>query len=133
MTLLRMTIGNTNLSSHAPCLKSPRSQSMTTYATRSPLTLLTNPHIMNDARKSGRRTSDRLREKEDLPLPNGVGHGATKGAEKAAATEKSTKANGNETAATGRKTREKRKLGMSRWRMRAFRVMPLRADCILLR
>lgn len=86
---------------------------------------------MNDARKSGRRTSDRLREKEDLPLPNGVGHGATKGAEKAAATEKSTKATGNETAATGRKTREKRKLGTSNWRLRAFEVEPLKADCII--
>ena len=84
---------------------------------------------MNDARKSGRRTSDRLREKEDLPLPNGVGH--TKGAEKATATEKFPKANGNETAVTGRKTREKRKLGMSRWRLRAFRVVPSREDYTL--
>lgn len=67
--------------------------------------------MMNDARKSGRRTSDRLREKEDLPLPNGLGHGSTKSGEKAATSEKQTKANGNETSGAGRKIREKRKLG----------------------
>ncbi|KAL8786136.1 MAG: hypothetical protein Q9195_008340 [Heterodermia aff. obscurata] len=83
---------------------------MTTYATRSPLALLTNSHMMNDARKTGRRASDRLREKEDLPLPNGLGHSTTKSGEKATASEKKTKANGSETAGTGKKTREKRKL-----------------------
>ena len=67
--------------------------------------------MMNDARKAGRRTSDRLREKEDIPLPNGIGHSTTKNGEKATASEKQTPANGNETVATGKKTRGKRKLG----------------------
>ncbi|CAF9902928.1 MAG: hypothetical protein HETSPECPRED_000059 [Heterodermia speciosa] len=83
---------------------------MTTYATRSPLALLSNSHMMNDARKTGRRTSDRLREKEDIPLPNGIGHSTTKSREKATASEKQTKANGSETVATGKETRGKRKL-----------------------
>lgn len=69
--------------------------------------------MMNDARKTGRRTSDRLREKEDIPLPNGIGHSTTKSREKATASEKQTKANGSETVATGKETRGKRKLGMS--------------------
>ena len=70
--------------------------------------------MMNDARKAGRRTSDRLREKEDLPLPNGRASASTKGGEKGAPSEKQTKVNGNETGGTGRRPREKRKLGMSR-------------------
>ena len=69
--------------------------------------------MMNDARKTGRRTSDRLREKEDIPLPNGIGHGSTKSGEKATGSEKQTKADGIETVATGKKTRGKRKIGMS--------------------
>ena len=87
-------------------------QRMTTYATRSPLALLTNPHMMNDARKTGRRTSDRLREKEDLPIPNVRGGGTTKASEKGVTSEKPTKANASETSGTSRKPREKRKLGM---------------------
>lgn len=69
--------------------------------------------MMNDARKTGRRTSDRLREKEDIPLPNGVGHSTTKSSQKATASEKQTKADGSETVATGRKTKGKRQLGTS--------------------
>ena len=67
--------------------------------------------MMNDARKTGRRTSDRLREKEDVPVPNGRASATTKGGDKGAPSEKQTKVNGNETAGTARKPREKRKLG----------------------
>ncbi|MCJ1311789.1 hypothetical protein MMC25_005462 [Agyrium rufum] len=46
---------------------------MTTFATRSPLQLLTNPHMMSEARWGKRRSSARLAEKEDVPAANGVG------------------------------------------------------------
>ena len=47
---------------------------MTTYATRAPLQLISNPHIMSEAsRGQGRRTSARLAEKEDSPFINGIG------------------------------------------------------------
>ena len=68
--------------------------------------------MMNDARKSGRRTSDRLKEKEDIPIPNGKTSGSTKSGEKAASSEKPGKVNGSEASGPGRKTREKRKRGM---------------------
>ena len=68
--------------------------------------------MMNDARKSGRRTSDRLKEKEDIPIPNGKATGSTKSGEKAAPGEKPGKVNGSEASGPGRKPREKRKLGM---------------------
>ncbi|MCJ1474416.1 hypothetical protein MMC13_003074 [Lambiella insularis] len=45
---------------------------MTTYMTRSPLQLLTNPHIMGDSRRSTRRTSARLADKEDITQVNGM-------------------------------------------------------------
>ena len=48
--------------------------SMTTYATRAPLQLIQNPHMMSDAQREGRRTSSRLAEKEDQ-IPNGIHHG----------------------------------------------------------
>ncbi|MCJ1419288.1 hypothetical protein MMC32_005642 [Xylographa parallela] len=47
---------------------------MTTYITRSPLQLLTNPHMMSDSRRSTRRTSARLADKEDTTLTNGLQH-----------------------------------------------------------
>lgn len=68
--------------------------------------------MMNDARKTGRRTSDRLKEKEDIPISNGKASGSTKSGEKAGPSEKPSKVNGNETGGPGRKPREKRKLGM---------------------
>ena len=46
---------------------------MTAYVTRSPLQLLTNTHAMGDMRRSSRRTSARLADKEDAPLVNGNG------------------------------------------------------------
>ena len=68
--------------------------------------------MMNDARKSGRRTSDRLKEKEDIPVSNGKASGSTKSGEKVAPSEKLGKVNGSETSGPGRKPREKRKRGM---------------------
>jgi len=47
---------------------------MTAYVTRSPLQLLTNTHAMGDLRRSSRRTSARLADKEDAPLVNGGGY-----------------------------------------------------------
>ena len=47
---------------------------MTAYATRAPLSLINNPHMMSEARGGGRRSSARLADKEDAPLTNGVGH-----------------------------------------------------------
>ena len=48
---------------------------MTAYATRAPLHLINNPHIMTEAsRGQSRRTSARLAEKEDVPYINGIGH-----------------------------------------------------------
>lgn len=45
---------------------------MTTYATRSPLQPLLNPHMMSELRRSSRRTSASLAQREDLSLPNGA-------------------------------------------------------------
>lgn len=47
---------------------------MTAYATRAPLQLINNPHIMSEARGTSRRTSARLADKEDAPFVNGVVH-----------------------------------------------------------
>ena len=48
---------------------------MTAYATRAPLQLIQNPHMMSEAsRGHGRRTSARLADKEDSPLVNGISH-----------------------------------------------------------
>ena len=76
---------------------------------------------MNDARKTGRRTSDRLREKEDQPILNGKGNGNTKGSEKGASSDKQ-RVNGSDATAASKKTKEKRKLGTSRWRTMAARM-----------
>lgn len=46
---------------------------MTTYATRSPLQALHNPHMMSGLRRSSRRTSANLSNQEDAPATNGVG------------------------------------------------------------
>lgn len=45
---------------------------MTTYATRSPLQLLPNPHMMSELRRSSRRISASLAQKEDPSIPNGA-------------------------------------------------------------
>ena len=89
--------------------------------------------MMNDARKTGRRTSDRLREKEDIPIPNGIGHSTTKSGDKATVSEKQTKANGGETVTTGKKTRGKRKLGMSEsiWERLAIGSLPFVQQCLI--
>lgn len=47
---------------------------MTTYATRSPLQPLHNPHMMSELRRSSRRTSANVAHPEDAPIANGVGH-----------------------------------------------------------
>ena len=52
---------------------------MTAYATRSPLQLLSNTHMMSDPQKSTRRTSARLADKEDVPLNNGISQALEKG------------------------------------------------------
>jgi len=72
--------------------------------------------MMSDSRKAGRRTSDRLREKEDAPLPNGFGHGSErlKSSQSTGAATKQTKVNGNDTGASTAKGRGKRKIGGSR-------------------
>lgn len=51
---------------------------MTAYGTRTPLQLLSNPYAMSDLRRSTRRTSARLADKEDALVANGNGHGAEK-------------------------------------------------------
>ncbi|KAL8650828.1 MAG: hypothetical protein Q9210_003597 [Variospora velana] len=45
---------------------------MTTYATRSPLQLIHNPHMMSQPRRSSRRLSARLGDQEDAPATNGL-------------------------------------------------------------
>ena len=51
---------------------------MTAYVTRSPLQLIHNLHIMSEPRRSSRRLSARLGDKEDAPLVNGLAHGQEK-------------------------------------------------------
>jgi len=71
--------------------------------------------MMSDTRKAGRRTSDRLKEKEDAPLSNGFGHGGErlKSSQSTGTATKQTKVNGNDTGASTAKGRGKRKLGGS--------------------
>ncbi|KAL8696468.1 MAG: hypothetical protein Q9224_002780 [Gallowayella concinna] len=52
---------------------------MTAYVTRSPLQLIHNPHMMNEPRRSSRRLSARLGDKEVAPLVNGLTHGNENG------------------------------------------------------
>ena len=52
---------------------------MTSYATRSPLQLLSNTHMMSDPQRSTRRTSARLADKEDISLVNGNVYASEKG------------------------------------------------------
>lgn len=87
--------------------------SMTTYATRSPLQPLLNPHMMSELRRSSRRISASLAQKEDPSVPNGAQ--AEKEREKpgprngAVAKPGKIAVNGNSSKTVGQ--REKRKLG----------------------
>lgn len=47
---------------------------MTAYATRAPLQLISNPHMMSEPSRGGRRRSSRLEDKEDAPFTNGIVH-----------------------------------------------------------
>ena len=47
---------------------------MTAYATRAPLQLINNPHMMSEPSRGGRRRSSRLEDKEDAPFSNGIVH-----------------------------------------------------------
>ena len=47
---------------------------MTAYATRAPLQIINNPHMMSEPSRGGRRRSSRLEDKEDAPLTNGIAH-----------------------------------------------------------
>lgn len=87
--------------------------SMTTYATRSPLQPLLNLHMMSQLRRSSRRTSATLAQKEDPSVPNGAP--GEKEGEKLGPTNGSiaklekVAVNGNKSKTTGQ--RGKRKLG----------------------
>ena len=86
---------------------------MTTYATRSPLQLLTNTHAMGEPRRTTRRTSARLADKEDVPVMNGVVHAAEKGksGQNNGTSGKHGKASVNSAATGGAGGRGKRKHG----------------------
>lgn len=47
---------------------------MTAYATRAPLQLINNPHMMSEPSRGGRRRSSRLEDKEGVPFTNGIVH-----------------------------------------------------------
>lgn len=93
---------------------------MTTYATRSPLQPLLNPYMMSELRRSSRRISAGLAQKEDPSIRNGAQ--AEKEREKSGPTsgsiakpeKKNVNGNGSKTAAQ----RGKRKLG--EWSTRAW-------------
>ncbi|KAL9117845.1 MAG: hypothetical protein Q9187_005615, partial [Circinaria calcarea] len=91
---------------------SPLKVSMTTYATRSPLQLLINPHMMSDSWRTTRRTSARLADKEDVPVANGTSHttGKGKGGQANAVSTKQDKAVGNGVAGGAVGGRAKRKI-----------------------
>ena len=82
---------------------------MTTYATRSPLQPLHNPHMMSELRRSSRRTSANAGLKEDAPTVNGVGHEIEHGQKNGLGANSRTKIlNGGSRMTTAR---HKRKLG----------------------
>ena len=87
--------------------------SMTAYATRSPLQLLTNTHAMGEPRRATRRTSARLVDKEDVPVMNGIVHAAEKGksSQNSVTSGKHGKASVNGAATGGARGRGKRKHG----------------------
>lgn len=82
---------------------------MTTYATRSPLQPLHNPHMMSELRRSSRRISANLGLKEDGPTVNGVGQEIEPGQKNGVGVNSRTKlVNGGSRSGAGR---HKRKLG----------------------
>ena len=93
--------------------KPPLKASMTTYATRSPLQLLINTHMMSDSRRTTRRSSARLADKDDVPTVNGNSHttGKGKGGQANAASSKQDKGVGNGAAGGAVGGRAKRKIG----------------------
>ena len=88
---------------------------MTTYVTRSPLQLLSNPHMMSEPRRSSRRLSARQPEKEDPPIANGIGHGTerVKGGQSSGVGGKQGKASANGASTSAKGGRGKRKIGGS--------------------
>lgn len=87
---------------------------MTEYVTRSPLQLIHNPHMMGEPRRSSRRLSARLGDKEDVPIVNGTAHTTEKKDKSGQGSASNTKqaktgVNGATSNSTGSKT--KRKLG----------------------
>ena len=86
---------------------------MTTYATRSPLQLLNNPHMMSEPRRSSRRLSARPPEKEDPPVANGIGYGTerAKGGQSNGVGGRQGKASTNGAGASTKGGRGKRKIG----------------------
>lgn len=82
---------------------------MTTYATRSPLQPLHNPHMMSELRRSSRRISANAGLKEDAPTVNGIGHETERGQKNGSGANSRTKiANGGSRTTT---ERNKRKIG----------------------
>ncbi|KAI4110315.1 MAG: hypothetical protein LQ339_001482 [Xanthoria mediterranea] len=97
---------------------------MTAYVTRSPLQLIHNLHMMSEPRRSSRRLSARLVDKEDAPLVNGLPHGQekTRGGQTPANSTKQAKAsvNGASLGAKGkRKLDDEDSDGFKFTRMRA--------------
>ncbi|KAL9599586.1 MAG: hypothetical protein Q9219_003742 [cf. Caloplaca sp. 3 TL-2023] len=84
---------------------------MTAYVTRSPLQLIQNSYMMNEPRRSSRRLSARLGDKEDVPMVNGVAHSDEKGktGQNLGKNAKQAKAvvNGAASGAAGTKTKRK--------------------------
>ncbi|KAL9610968.1 MAG: hypothetical protein Q9167_004345 [Letrouitia subvulpina] len=85
---------------------------MTTYVTRSPLTLITNPHMMSEPRRSSRRLSARPADKEDAPILNGApqGNERAKPGKEDTGSEKHGKAGVNGANSSEAKGKVKRKL-----------------------
>ena len=107
---------------------------MTTYATRSPLQLLSNPHMMSEPRRSSRRLSVRQPEKEDPPVANGIGRGTeqAKGGQSNGANRKQGKAATNGAGLSVKGGRGKRKIGASFLRAGHLASIPHQAHTSLL-
>ena len=83
---------------------------MTAYATRAPLQLINNPHMMSEHSRGGRRRSSRLEDKEDAPYTNGIVHDPEPIKGRQNTTVKQGRANAN---SVGAKAVPKRKAGES--------------------
>ena len=110
---------------------SPTKASMTTYATRSPLQLLHNPHMMSELRRSSRRTSANTAHKEDAPVANGIGHNTdrAKDGQKNGVEGKTGKMRGNGGSSKPEGGRGKRKFG--EWDARSCELFTFRSGLIL--